>query len=600
LAKGQNGNLVRLVHAVFTAGTVIGSSDRQLLAQFATRSGDVAELAFSALVERHGPMVLRVCRAILRDEHDAEDAFQATFLVLARKAGSLWARDSLGPWLYRVAFRMASCARSTEIARRRHEQRAAEFMTRVAVTQLDRDDLGRVLHEEVSRLPERYRRPILLCYFEGLTHDQAASELNWPVGTVRSGLARARERLRTRLIRRGIAPDAAYLHVLSLRPASLPADLINPTVKAAMQLAVRKAVGAGLVSASTAAMTEGVLRTMFVSKLKATAATLLAVGVIASAMSLFARQEKVEQHPTAAEQLIDKALAKITKLRWVSAEFVGEVQPFQEKVTIKGRYLKAPDARAYFLFTVSGLPDTDGTALQVCDDDTLWDYRAARNSQRYRKFSVKPILERLKSPDLDSEIKEQAMTQMGLAGPETVLASLRRAIRFEHKEEGTLKGKKVWILRGSSGNHQGLAGPCSGPVLLNELLPPYILSDASLYLGKDDGWPYKLVLMGRPLSVLLDTRKLGPDARQISSLSSLAKPDPTKITLEYTNVNLNAAIPVDEFVFTAPSTAHVDDNTEVIVRMLDQGIATRDRRKKAEAAKREGRVLEQPIEIPRP
>src|SRR5690242_783962 len=118
MANGSNGTVVRLVHTVFTAGTVAGQSDGQLLARFATRGGDAAELAFSALVERHGPMVLRVCRAILRDEHDAQDAFQATFLVLARKAGSLWASDSLGPWLYRVAFRTASCARSAEIVRR--------------------------------------------------------------------------------------------------------------------------------------------------------------------------------------------------------------------------------------------------------------------------------------------------------------------------------------------------------------------------------------------------------------------------------------------------------------------------------------------------
>jgi RNA polymerase sigma factor (sigma-70 family) len=373
VANGQNSTVVRLVQAVFTAGTVAGLSDRHLLAQFATRSGSASELAFSALVERHGPMVLRVCRAILRDEHDAQDAFQATFLVLARKAGSLWARDSLGPWLHGVAVRTASCARSAEIVRRGHEKRAAELMTRVVVTEEDWDELGRVLHEEVSRLPERYRRPILLCYFDGLTHDQAASQLSWPVGTVRSRLARARERLRTRLTRRGIAPDAAYLHVLSCRLGSLPADLSKPTVKAVMHLEVRKAVGAGLVSASAAVMMEGVLRTMFVSKLKAIAATVLVVGAITFSMGLYARQEKVEESPTAAEQLIDAALAKITKFQWVSAELVGDVQSLNEKVTIQGRYLKGPNARVYFRMTSSGPPDREGTTLQVCDGETFWD-----------------------------------------------------------------------------------------------------------------------------------------------------------------------------------------------------------------------------------
>jgi outer membrane lipoprotein-sorting protein len=354
-----------------------------------------------------------------------------------------------------------------------------------------------------------------------------------------------------------------------------------------MLLAVRKAVGAGLVSASAAAMTEGVLRTMFVSKLKATAATLLAVGVITFGMGLYARQEKVEEPPTAAEPLIDEALAKITKLQQVSAEWVGELQRLKEKVTIKGRYLKAPNARVYLRWTVSGLPDTEGTTLQVCDGETSWNYQLVRNSQRYRKFRIQPILERLNSPDLDSQIKEQAMTQMGLAGPETLVAGLCRAIRFEHKEEGALEGKKVWILRGSSRNRQGLAGPDSRPVLLNGLLPPYIPSDASLYLGKDDGWPYKLVLRGRPDSVLRDTRNLGPDGRRIGSLSSIERSDPATITLEYTNVKLNAAIRVDEFAFQAPPTAEVNDNTEVIVRMLDQGIAQQAQRKQAEAAKKE-------------
>src|SRR5262249_62246231 len=139
-------------------------------------------------------------------------------------------RGSLGPLLSQVAFRTGSGGRSGGIVGRGHGRRAAELTARVVVAEEDRDGLGGVLHEEVGRLPERYRRPILLCYFEGLTHEQAASELNWPVGTVRSRLARARDRLRTRLTRRGIAPDAANLHVLSFRPGSLPADFINPTV----------------------------------------------------------------------------------------------------------------------------------------------------------------------------------------------------------------------------------------------------------------------------------------------------------------------------------------------------------------------------------
>src|SRR5688500_5567942 len=151
-------------------------------------------------------MVLRVCRGILRDGHDAEDAFQATFLILARKARSLWVRDSPGPWLHGVAYRVASTARSTVSRRRSKERQAAERMSAV-VAERDWDDLGAVVHEELNRLPGRYRAAVVLCCLEGLTQQQAAQQLGWPLGTVQSRLARGRERLRLRLTRRGLAPS---------------------------------------------------------------------------------------------------------------------------------------------------------------------------------------------------------------------------------------------------------------------------------------------------------------------------------------------------------------------------------------------------------
>jgi DNA-directed RNA polymerase specialized sigma24 family protein len=120
MSKGQHDVVSRYVHTLFNAGTVAGLTDQQLLERFRARSGEAAELAFAALVERHGPMVLRVCRSVLRDPHEAHDAFQATFLVLVRRAGSLWVRESLGPWLHQVAYRVASCARSAGTRRWRH------------------------------------------------------------------------------------------------------------------------------------------------------------------------------------------------------------------------------------------------------------------------------------------------------------------------------------------------------------------------------------------------------------------------------------------------------------------------------------------------
>jgi RNA polymerase sigma factor (sigma-70 family) len=298
VAKGRNGSVARLIQTLLDEGRVGGVSDQELLRRFTARGQDAAGLAFSVLLERHGPMVLRVCRGILCDEHDAQDAFQATFLVLARKAGALRVSRSLAPWLYGVALRTASCARSSRTTRRQHERIAAEMAARV-VFEEDPDDLGPVLHEEIERLPEVHRGPILLCYFQGLTHEQAAEQLDVPVGTVRSRLARARDRLRARLTRRGCSPDLAALGSPCVRIPSLPEGLIDPAIRAATPLAVRDAVAAGLVSASAAALTEGVLRTMLVTKWKMIAAALLAIGAITSGVGLYARQERVPTATTA-------------------------------------------------------------------------------------------------------------------------------------------------------------------------------------------------------------------------------------------------------------------------------------------------------------
>ena len=193
---------------LFDQGALAGLSDGQLLERYATARREAAELAFGTLVERHGPMVLRTCRGILRNDHEAMDAFQATFLVLVRKGRSLWVRTSLGPWLHRVACRAAARAR-LEAARRRAVERGFAESQRQTRTASETDDQTTALHEEVNRLPERYRLPIVLCELEGYSCRQAARHLGCPVGTVASRLARGRERLRMRLVRRGLAPGAA-------------------------------------------------------------------------------------------------------------------------------------------------------------------------------------------------------------------------------------------------------------------------------------------------------------------------------------------------------------------------------------------------------
>ncbi len=206
--KGKFGQQLR---TVFNLGTIGDLTDGQLLERFATRGGEAAELAFAALVERHGPMVLRVCRHALVEVHDAEDAFQATFLILVKQARSLWVQDSLGPWLHRVARRVATRARASAARVREHERHAAAARPDLLRETRDWEDVVEHLHEEIDRLPERYRVPVVLCDLEGLTHEKAARHLGWPVGTLKTRLARARELLRARLCRGGLGvPERVF------------------------------------------------------------------------------------------------------------------------------------------------------------------------------------------------------------------------------------------------------------------------------------------------------------------------------------------------------------------------------------------------------
>jgi RNA polymerase sigma factor (sigma-70 family) len=286
MAIGPNGAVQRHLRTLFNVGTFGTMTDGQLLDRFAAGGEEAAELAFAALVERHGPMVLRVCRSVLRDEHDAQDAFQATFLVLVRRSRSLWVGDSLGPWLHGVARRVASAARSAATRRRRHERKAAEHAgPDVAVPGQEAEgELEQALHEEIGRLPERYRAPVVHCLLEGLTHEQAARSLGWPVGTVKSRLAHGRERLRARLARRGLTPAAILSGgALTARPAraAMPAALAAATARAALRLATDQAT-AGAVPAAVASLAARFLRRKLMTKISLATAVFLAFGAIGS------------------------------------------------------------------------------------------------------------------------------------------------------------------------------------------------------------------------------------------------------------------------------------------------------------------------------
>jgi RNA polymerase sigma factor (sigma-70 family) len=237
------------------------------------------EAAFEALLHRHGPLVFGVCRRLLHDVHDAEDAFQATFLILARKAGSIVPRSMVGNWLYGVAHRVAARARKLAWRRRLREQTATDWTAVPSKEKPEEPELAPLLHAEVARLPDKYRSPVVLCYLEGKTNEEAARQLDWPVGTVKGRLNRAREMLRKRLARKGVALSAGLLAAHTLT-ALAPAALLQETFRAALSYAAGDAAAGGAASAGALALTKGVLQTMLLNKLKFVAAAVLAVAIV--------------------------------------------------------------------------------------------------------------------------------------------------------------------------------------------------------------------------------------------------------------------------------------------------------------------------------
>jgi RNA polymerase sigma factor (sigma-70 family) len=256
-------------------GRTADASEKQLLVWFVQHRD---ESAFATLVRRHGPMVLRVCRRVLGNVDDAEDAFQAAFLVLARRAGDIRNRESVSAFLHGVAYRVALHARSAAARRRVHEQQAQAMRHEAQETEPADLGLRAVLDEEVNRLPEKYRAAVVLCYLQGKTYVEAAAQLGWPEGTVKGRLSRARDLLHRRLTRRGLAPGAAVIVAALAQPAdaAVTEALAVATAHAAITFCT------GTTGSGTAMMlAEGVLKTMTTTRLLWGA--LLSIAVITGA-----------------------------------------------------------------------------------------------------------------------------------------------------------------------------------------------------------------------------------------------------------------------------------------------------------------------------
>lgn len=299
MGDGQLHAVVRHLRRVVDAAG--GLSDAELLERWVGRRD---EAAFEVLVWRHGPMVWGLCRRLLHDSQDAEDVFQATFLALVRKAGSIGKRASVGSWLYKVAYRAARAAQASAARRARRERPLGDRPVPDSADEAAQRDLRPLLDEEVNRLPEKYRAAVVLCYLQGLTNEEAAWQLGCPKGTVATRLAWARERLRRRLAGRGLAPSAALL------PAALEEHNASAAVPAALVCAALRAAGlfengtaSGVVSAQAVALTQTVPRAMSVTRLAALAAGLvLAVGLTGAGTILWMQARAAPDSPELAAE----------------------------------------------------------------------------------------------------------------------------------------------------------------------------------------------------------------------------------------------------------------------------------------------------------
>jgi RNA polymerase sigma factor (sigma-70 family) len=333
------------LRTLFHAGSLTGHTDGQLLERFSLSDGEEAESTLAALVARHAALVWGTCRGALHNDHDAGDAFQASFLVLVRKARSLWVRDSLGPWLHRVALRAALEAKRKAKRRRRAEEQAAELAREEWRENGLPDELAAIIHHEIDRLPERYRIPVVLCELEGRSLLDAARNLNCPVGTVKSRLARARQRLRRALLRRGVGPAA----MLPAGAGSLPQGLTAHTIQSCALYVNNRVAAAGTVSAAVSLIAEGVLRMMVRAKLQcAVLGTLAAMGLLVAAWLAHAGQGVVNRPKTEAP-----AAAGSTAIRTVDLD---------GKWIVRGY----PSGQAFGLIRIEGPPTTRWATSSRC------------------------------------------------------------------------------------------------------------------------------------------------------------------------------------------------------------------------------------------
>ncbi len=381
MTSGTSSAVLRQFRTLYGAGTVAGLTDGQLLERFFAGRGEEAEVAFAAILARHGSMVLGVCRRALRDPNDADDAFQATFLILVRKGRSVRVEDSLGRWLYGVSRKVAARAR-VQSERRRGLTLAAVADLPGPGGEADRRDLRALLDDELARLAEPFRSAVVLCDLGGLSLEEAARDLRCPVGTIKSRLARGRERLRVRLTRQGLAPSAAVFAA----EASAPAALVEATVRGVSRFAASGKIEAGMVPASALALAEGMLKSMTLIKLKFAAAA-LTCGLAATGAGVLAQQDAGPPGKAA------EASKPVTSPSPIEGRFSAIARKLDEPITV--RFVDRPIGEA-----ISFIQNNTGVNM-ILDPRALTDLNLSRDTKvsiTVQGVSVRSVIERIVTP----------------------------------------------------------------------------------------------------------------------------------------------------------------------------------------------------------
>jgi RNA polymerase sigma factor (sigma-70 family) len=422
-------------------------NDAELLKRFIDQRDQVA---FELLVWRHQRMVLGVCRRVLGNAHDAEDAFQAAFLALVRKAASVSRRDAVAAWLHTVAYRIALRARGTASKRARTDidLDTIEALPNSAEDAM-RSDLASVLDEEVSRLPAKYRIAVMLCYLEGKTYREAGRQLGVPVGTLSARLTRARTLLRTRLMRRGIDISAALLGTLlceQAASAAAPAALVNTTIQSATSMAAGQSASAA--SSTVAALIEGALQNMVLNKVKIVTAGLLATFLVAGAglllpTAMLVRPAATSAPPAKVAEVIEKA-ARVDRQ--------GDPLPAGALFRFGSRRPSVYMGRIHSTYSPDGHFIAVGDARGRLD---LWDTRTGRTLRTLRRDG-KAVLKLAFTPD--GKLLAEARADNAIHFWAVPSGDGQRALRFDVEQRlfqmGTLAfanwdGRRLIIINGS-------------------------------------------------------------------------------------------------------------------------------------------------------